>query len=73
MRALSLSLPDETVDRLHEIADATGSSANDLLARMIEELVAEWSDAAVADARRRDDVDEVISSAELRQRLARQN
>jgi len=73
MRLLSIELPEQTAAKLDEVAAATGSSPDSLLIRAAEELIAELSDLTSADARRHDESDEVISSAELRKRLAIKN
>ena len=70
MTSFSVDLADETATTLREIAKVTAESPDMLIRRAVEELVADFTDGRIARQRLDDASDHVISSAELRRRLA---
>jgi predicted DNA-binding protein len=70
MTSFSIDLGDETATALREIAEVTDETPDTLIRRAIEELVADYIDGRIAMQRLADPSDEIISSAELRRRLA---
>lgn len=67
--AISVRLPDELIERLSELADATERSKTFLVREAIESYLAEYADYRQALDRLLDKDDEVIESSELRKRL----
>jgi hypothetical protein len=70
MTSFSIDLADDTASALREIAEVTAETPNALIRRAVEELVADYVDGRIATQRLDDPFDAVISSAELRRRLA---
>lgn len=70
MASISVRLPDETARALEELAEATDRPKTFLILRALETYLEEYADYQVAIDRLRDKDDPVISSDELRQRLA---
>lgn len=70
-RAISVRLPGSLVDALDELAQQTDRSRTYLTRKALEEYLAEQADYQSALDRLRDPHDPVISSEELRKRLAR--
>lgn len=68
--SISVRLPDETAHALEELAESTDRSKTFLIRRALEAYLEEYADYQVAIDRLRDKDDPVISSAELRRRLA---
>jgi len=71
MTSFSIDLADDTATMLREIADVTAETPDSLIRQAVEELVADYLDGRIAMQRLADPSDEVISSAELRRRLAK--
>ena len=71
--SVSLRLPDEVSRALNELARTTERSKTYLIVKALETYLADYADYQVALDRLRDKDDPVISSAELRTRLARKN
>lgn len=70
MTSFSIDLADSTATALREIAETTAETPDDLIRRAVEELVADYSDGRIAMQRLADPTDPMISSEELRRRLA---
>jgi predicted transcriptional regulator len=70
MTSYSIDLADDTASTLSEIAEVTAETPDALIRRAVEELVADYIDGRIALQRLDDPSDAVISSAELRRRLA---
>jgi len=70
MTSFSIDLGDDMARALREIADVTSESPDALIRRAVEELVADYVDGRIAMERLADRSDPIISSAELRRRLA---
>ncbi len=70
MTSYSIDLADDTASTLNEIAEVTAETPDALIRRAVEELVADYIDGRIALQRLDDPSDAVISSAELRRRLA---
>lgn len=70
MTSFSIDLADDTAATLREIAEVTAETPDTLIRRAVEELVADYVDGRIALQRLADPSDAVISSAELRRRLA---
>lgn len=69
--SVSLRLPNQVAKALEELARTTERSKTYLIRKALETYLADYSDYQVALDRLRDKDDPVISSAELRKRLAR--
>jgi predicted transcriptional regulator len=70
MTSFVIDLADDTATALREIAEVSAETPDTLIRRAVEELVADYVDSGIAKERLEDQSDEVISSAELRRRLA---
>ena len=70
MTSFSIDLADSTAVALREIAETTAETPDTLIRRAVEELVADYSDGRIAIQRLADPTDVMISSEELRRRLA---
>lgn len=70
MTSFSIDLGDDTATALREIAEVTAETPDTLIRRAVEELVADYVDGRIAMERLSDPSDPIISSAELRRRLA---
>jgi len=68
MTSFSIDLADDTATMLREIAEVTAKTPDSLIRQAVEELVADYLGGRIATQRLADPSDEVISSAELRQR-----
>jgi predicted DNA-binding protein len=69
-KALSLRLSEDIHDQLEEIAEDTDRSKSYLIRKAIERYLEEYADYRIALERLHDKDDEIISSKELRKRLA---
>lgn len=70
MTSFSIDLADDTATALREIAEETEETPDTLIRRAVEELVADYIDGRIAMRRLADPTDPMISSEELRRRLA---
>lgn len=70
---VSLRLPERTADALEQLARTVDRPRTYLIVKALEAYLAEYADYQIALDRLRDKEDAVISSAELRKRLARKN
>jgi len=70
MTSFSIDLADDTATALREIAEETEETPDMLIRRAVEELVADYIDGRIAMQRLADPSDPMISSEELRRRLA---
>ena len=70
MTSFSIDLADDTASALREIAEETAETPDRLIRRAVEELVADYIDGRIAMQRLADPSDPMISSQELRRRLA---
>ena len=70
MTSFSIDLADDTATALREIAEETEETPDTLIRRAVEELVADYVDGRIAVQRLADPSDPMISSQELRRRLA---
>jgi len=70
MTSFSIDLADDTATALREIAEETKETPDTLIRRAVEELVADYMDGRIAMQRLADPSDPMISSEELRRRLA---
>ena len=70
MTSFSIDLADDTATALREIAEETEETPDALIRRAVEELVADYIDGRIAMQRLADPSDPMISSEELRRRLA---
>lgn len=70
MTSFSIDLADDTASALREIAEETAETPDTLIRRAVEELVADYIDGRIAMQRLADPSDPMISSEELRRRLA---
>jgi len=70
---LSIRLPPALLRKLEKIARSSDRPKSYLVRKAIEEYLEEQADYQLALERLHDREDEVISSAELRKRLAREN
>lgn len=68
--SVSLRLPEDLHDQLKEIAEDIERSKSFLIKKAIERYLEEYADYRIALERSNDKDDEVISSKELRKRLA---
>lgn len=71
--ALSIRLPPALLRKLEKVARSSDRPKSYLVRKAIEEYLEEQADFQLALGRLHDREDEVISSAELRKRLAREN
>lgn len=70
MTSISVRLPDETARALEDLAKTVDRSKSYLIVRALEIYLDEYADYQVALDRLRDKDDHVISSVEMRKRLA---
>ncbi len=70
MASISVRLPEETARALDELAKATDRSRTFLILKALDAYLEEYADYQIAMDRLRDKDDPVISSSELRKRLA---
>lgn len=70
--AVSIRLPEEIVHELDNLASTVERSKTYIIRKAIESYLQEYADYMVALERLRDKDDEVISSDEMRRRLALQ-
>lgn len=68
--SISLRLPEEIVSQLDEVADNIDRSKSYLIKKAIEQYLEEYVDYQIALDRLNDKDDEIISSKEMRKRLA---
>lgn len=68
--SISLRLPEEIVTQLNEVADNIDRSKSYLIKKAIEQYLEEYVDYQIALDRLNDKDDEIISSKEMRKRLA---
>ncbi|MFA5787789.1 MAG: ribbon-helix-helix domain-containing protein [Actinomycetota bacterium] len=68
--SISLRLPDEMAKAIEELAEQTDRPRTYLILKALTAYLAEYADYQVALDRLRDKDDSVITSAELRKRLA---
>ena len=71
--SVSLRLPDEIHEQLEDIAEDTDRSKSYLIKKAIEQYLEEYADYQTALDRLNDKDDVIISSKELRKRLAARN
>ena len=69
-KAISLRLPEDIHEQLEEIAEDIDRSKSYLIRKAIERYLDEYADYRIALERLNDKDDEIISSKELRKRLA---
>ncbi len=69
-KAISLRLPEDIHEQLEEIAEDIDRSKSYLIRKAIERYLDEYADYRIALERLHDKDDEIISSKELRKRLA---
>lgn len=68
--AVSIRLPDEISHKLEDLASTIERSKTYIIRKAIESYLQEYADYLVALERLRDKDDEIISSDEMRERLA---
>lgn len=68
--SVSVRIPDETARALDDVARATDRTKTYLVLQALENYLQEYADYQVALDRMRDKSDPIISSKELKQRLA---
>ena len=68
--SISLRLPEDIHEQLEDIAEGTDRSKSYLIKKAIEQYLEEYADYQLALDRLNDKDDEIISSRELRKRLA---
>ena len=71
--SVSVRLPDDTAQALHELAQSTDRPKTFLIVKALQAYLAEYADYQVALDRLRDKNDLVISAAQMRKRLARKD
>ncbi|MDI6888907.1 MAG: ribbon-helix-helix protein, CopG family [Methanocellales archaeon] len=71
--AISVRLPNEIVHELENLASATERSKTYIIRKAIESYLQESADYLIALERLNDKGDEIISSEEMRERLALQD
>ena len=71
--SVSLRLPKDVHEQLEEIAEDTDRTKSYLIKKAIEQYLEEHADYQIALDRLNDKDDEIISSKELRKRLASRN
>ncbi len=69
--AISVRLPEKMVERLQAVAETTDRSKSYLIKKAIERYLDEYADQRIALDRLNDPRDEIITSEELKARLAR--
>ena len=73
MTAVSVRLPDETAQALEELARTTDRPKSYLIVKALEIYLEEYAEYQIALDRLRDKDDAVISAAEMRKRLAKED
>jgi len=73
MAMVSIRFPDEVISQLDEIALSTDRSKSYLIKKAVEQYLTEYADYQIALDRLHDVSDEIISSKEMRKRLANKN
>ena len=68
--SVSVRLPEDTAQALEELAQSTDRPKTYLIVKALQAYLAEYGDYQIALDRLRDNTDRVISSAEMRKRLA---
>lgn len=68
--AVSIRLPDETLNKLDDLAKTIERSKTYIIRKAIDSYLQEYADYLVALERLRDKDDEIISTDEMRERLA---
>ena len=68
--SVSLRLPEDIVTQLDEVAENIDRSKSYLIKKAIEQYLEEYADYQIALDRLNDKDDEIISSEEMRKRLA---
>jgi len=68
--SISLRLPEDIVTQLDEVAENIDRSKSYLIKKAIEQYLEEYADYQIALDRLNDKDDEIISSKEMRKRLA---
>lgn len=68
--SVSLRLPEDIVTQLDEVAENIDRSKSYLIKKAIEQYLEEYADYQIALDRLNDKDDEIISSKEMRKRLA---
>jgi len=68
--SVSLRLPEDIVTQLDEVAENIDRSKSYLIKKAIEQYLKEYADYQIALDRLNDKDDEIISSKEMRKRLA---
>ena len=71
--SVSLRLPEDIVTQLDEVAENIDRSKSYLIKKAIEQYLEEYADYQIALDRLNDKDDEIISSKEMRKRLASEN
>jgi RHH-type rel operon transcriptional repressor/antitoxin RelB len=71
--SISLRLPDDIHEQLEDVAEDTDRSKSYLIKKAIEQYLEEYADYQLALDRLNDKDDEIISSKEMRKRLAAGN
>ncbi len=70
-RSLSVRLPDRTARALEELSESTDRPKTYFIEKALESYLAEYADYQVALDRLRDKDDPILSSADLKRRIAR--
>ena len=70
---ICIRLPEEMADQLEDIAGTSDRPKSYLIRKAIEQYLAEYADYRIALDRLNDKDDKIISSKELRKRLASKN
>ncbi len=70
-RSISVRLDDKTANALEALAKTTDRSKTYFVEKALESYLAEYADYQVALDRLRDKDDPIVSSAEMRKRIAR--
>ncbi|MEE8358101.1 MAG: ribbon-helix-helix protein, CopG family [Candidatus Hydrothermarchaeales archaeon] len=68
--AVSIRLPNETLNKLDDLAKTIERSKTYIIRKAIDSYLQEYADYLVALERLRDKDDEIISTEEMRERLA---
>lgn len=68
--AVSIRLPDETLNKLDDLAKTIERSKTYIIRKAIDSYLQEYADYLIALERLRDKDDEIISTEEMRERLA---
>lgn len=68
--AVSIRLPNETINKLDDLAKTIERSKTYIIRKAIDSYLQEYADYLIALERLRDKDDEIISTEEMRERLA---